>query len=602
MKEIYREVDFGPNETYIDRLASGVIHYGSKDPLLAFPEKITDKLAYWAEHTPNHVFLGIRNASDWQTLTYQEVWDKTTTVASYLLDMNFTKEDAIVILSENSLEHAILALAALHLGIVYSPISPAYSMVLDDLSKLKHCVELMTPKLVFAQNGKSYKKALNLCKELFNEVTIVTANGDMGLGFDKLLNAKNNKEAVAKIAKKVTSDTLAKVIFTSGSTGFPKGVKNHQEMLCANLQQISQVFPFMQKKPPVFVDWLPWNHTFGGNHNFGMTLYNGGSLYIDNGKPSEKDILQTVQNLKDISPTAYFNVPKGFEMLIPYLENDEQLRHKFFKNLQMLFYAGASLAQPIWDKLEELSMMTIGKKVPIISGFGSTESGPSAMFANWTGAFSGLLGIPVPGLDVKLLPDGDKIQACYKAPNITKGYYRNLEATKQVFDQDGYFLTGDAVKFLDENNPNKGLLFDGRLAEDFKLSTGTWVSVGVIIAKVLKTGSPLIKDVALTGLNEDFIGAILFLNKEVALSLTKLPVNTSLEEISNHAAVSVHLEKWLTVFNSTSTGSSTCIKKYVIATDEPSIDLGEITDKGSINQIAVLSHRKKLVASIYEKK
>lgn len=598
---MYKEVEFGPNKTYIKELANGVVHYGSEETLLAFPKKITDKLSYWAEHSPNQVFLGVKEGDEWKTLSYKEIWDQTITVASYLLELNFTKEDSIVILSENSFEHAILSLAALHVGIVYSPISPAYSLVSDDLHKLKHCVRLMTPKLVFAQNGKTFERGIQLCKELFPEAILLTAEGDKGIGFSQLLKSKNNLEAVSQSAEMVNGKTLAKVLFTSGSTGLPKGVMNHQEMWCANLQQINQAFPFMQNRPPVLVEWLPWSHTFGGNHNFGMALYNGGTIYIDNGKPSSRFIHETVQNLKEVAPTAYFNVPKGFEMLIPYLEKDDQLRQNFFKNLQMLFNAGATLTQPIWDKLEELSITTIGTKIPIVTGFGCTESAPSTMFANWEGAFSGLLGIPVAGIDIKLVPDGDKIQACYKAPNITKGYYRNPAATKKAFDKDGYYITGDAVKFLDENEPNKGLVFDGRIAEDFKLSTGTWVSVDTLKAKVLKTGSPLIQDVVLTGVDKDYIGAILFLNSDESLLLTGLSSNSSNKEVAKHADLIKHLEKWLIEFNATSTGSSTRILKFVIAEEEPSKALGEITDKGSINQRAVLSNRKNLVVSIYSK-
>lgn len=598
---MYKEVAFGPHKTYLKKLANGVVHYGSVETLLPFPKKITDKLSYWAEHSPHQIFLGIKEGEGWKTLTYKDAWEQTNTVASYLLKLKFTQEDSILILSENTLEHAILALAALHLGIIYSPVSPAYSLVSDDLYKLKHCVKLMTPKLVFAQSAKTYKNSLQLCEQQFPEATIVTGDGEMGIGFNKLLHGNTEHDEVTKSAKKVTGNTIAKILFTSGSTGLPKGVMNHQEMWCANLQQISQAFPFMQKQPPVLIDWLPWSHTFGGNHNFGMALYHGGSLYIDNGKPSAHGIQETIQNLQDISPTSYFNVPKGFDMLIPYLEKDIQLREKFFKDLQMLFCAGASMAQPIWDKLEELSMDTIGMKIPIITGFGCTESAPSSMFANWSGAFSGLLGVPVAGIDIKLVIDGDKMQACYRAPNITKGYYRNPEATQTAFDEEGYFITGDAVKFLNENEPNSGLVYDGRIAEDFKLSTGTWVGVDTLRAKVLKTGSPIIQNVVLTGMNKDFIGAILFLNKDAAISMNKLPLNTSLKEIANQAKVIKYLEKWLVEFNSTATGSSTHIEKFVIATEEASEALGEITDKGSINQRAVLNNRKSLVASIYTK-
>jgi feruloyl-CoA synthase len=485
-----------------------------------------------------------------------------------------------------------------HIGITYTSISPPYSLVSDDFGKLKHCLELMTPKVIFAQSGKVYQKAIEFAKTLFPETIVVTSDGENGVYFQEIGYTKATAD-VDVAAAKVNADTIAKVLFTSGSTGLPKGVMNHHEMWCANLQQITQVLPFMQQQPPVFIDWLPWNHTFGSNHNFGLALYNGGTILIDDGKPTHKGIEETVQNLREISPTAYFNVPKGFEMLLPYLEKEPALRENFFKNLNILFYAGASLAQPVWNRLEELAEETIGVKIPIITGLGCTESGPSAMFANWGGAFSGLLGVPVAGMDVKLVPDGDKMEARYKAPNVTKGYWRNDEATKNAFDEDGYYKTGDAVKFLDENKPDKGLVFDGRIAEDFKLSTGTWVNVGVLKAKVISTGSPIIQDVVLAGLDEEYIGAILFLNADACRKLANLSSEISNKETFLHKEVGNFINNWLTEFNKTSTGSSTVIKKYVISLESPSIDLGEITDKGSLNQRAVLKHRVELVNKMY---
>jgi feruloyl-CoA synthase len=355
----------------------------------------------------------------------------------------------------------------------------------------------------------------------------------------------------------------------------------------------------MSATPPVFIDWLPWNHTFGGNHNFGLALYNGGTLYIDDGKPTLQGIETTIQNLREISPTAYFNVPKGFEMLIPYLEKEPDLRQTFFKNLHMLFYAGASLAQPVWNRLEELAVETIGERIPIITGLGCTESGPSAMFANWGGAFSGLLGVPVAGMDVKIVPDGDKLEARYKAANVTKGYWRNEEETLKAFDEEGYYKTGDAVKFLDENCPDKGLIFDGRIAEDFKLSTGTWVNVGVLKAKLISAGSPIVQDVVLAGLDKEYISAILFLNAEACRKHADLSDEIHIKEVFQHETISEYLNSFLDQFNQSATGSATRIEKIVVALDPPSIDLGEITDKGSLNQRIVLKHRAHLVEQLY---
>ena len=600
---MYKDTAFGPTKTNKKQLENDVVHFKNEQLLANFPTKITDKLVHWANTKPDHTFIGRRNPTtrDWHKLSYAETLEKVKSIAQYLLNLEFTSDETIVILSENSLEHALLALASVHIGITYTSISPPYSLVSDDFGKLSHCLELMTPKVIFAQSGKVYQKAIELSKILFLEATIITVDGENGIYFQEMLNTKATADVDAAAAK-VNADTIAKVLFTSGSTGLPKGVMNHQGMWCANLQQITQVLPFMQQQSPVFIDWLPWNHTFGSNHNFGLALYNGGTILIDDGKPTPKGIEETVQNLREISPTAYFNVPKGFEMLIPYLEKEPVLRENFFKNLNILFYAGASLAQPVWNRLEELAVETIGVKIPIITGLGCTESGPSAMFANWGGAFSGLLGVPVAGMDVKLVPNGDKLEARYKAPNVTKGYWRNDEDTKKAFDEDGYYKTGDAVKFLDENNPDKGLVFDGRIAEDFKLSTGTWVNVGVLKAKVISKGSPIIQDVVLAGLDKEYIGAILFLNADACRELANLGSEISNEEAYLNVEVETFLNDWLAEFNITSTGSSTKIKKYVIAIEAPSIDLGEITDKGSLNQRAVLKHRTHLVNEMYSDK
>ncbi len=600
MENRFKKVDFGSTKTITRVHENGEIHFQLEQKLESFPEKFTQKLIHWAGIQPNKTFIARRNATDnnWINLTYEDTLNKVKSVAQYLLDLKFSNDETIVILSENSLEHAICALAAVHIGIPYSPISPPYSLVSDDFGKLKHCLETMTPKVIFAQSGRVYEKAIQLSKSLFPNVEILTAEGYNGTAFQTAIDTKFTAE-VDTAFQEVNADTVAKILFTSGSTGLPKGVINTQQMWCANLQQITQSLPFMQKKAPVFIDWLPWNHTFGGNHNFGLTLYNGGTLYIDEGKPTQKGIEITVQNLREISPTAYFNVPKGFEMLIPYLEKEPELKEKFFKNLNIIFYAGASLAQPIWNRLEELAIETIGEKIPIITGLGCTESGPSAMFANWGGAFSGLLGVPVAGMDVKLVPDGDKLEARYKAPNVTKGYWRNEEATAKAFDENGYYKTGDAVKFLDEANPDKGLVFDGRIAEDFKLSTGTWVNVGVLKAKVISTGSPIIQDVVLTGLDKEFIGALLFLNPDACRKLANLNENASIQDVFLHENTQNYLNEWQSAFNKASTGSSTLIKKFVVALKPPSIDLGEITDKGSLNQRAILKHRADLVQKIY---
>lgn len=591
---LFKNINFGPTNTIKTILEDGSILFKLEQPLGNYPEKITEKLVYWAENFPNKIFIAKKDTQNnsWEEISYSEALKKVKSIAQYLIELDFKEGETIAVLSDNSLEHALIALAALHIGISYSPISPAYSLVSSDYSKLEHCLKLLTPKIIFAQNNKEYCNALNFAKQLLPETKIIIKDKN----FSELLE-KTPTDAVERAFLKVKANTVAKILFTSGSTGMPKGVINSHEMWCANLQQISQAFPFMGTNPPVFLDWLPWNHTFGGNHNFGLVLYNGGTLYIDEGKPSPKGIEATVQNLKNISPTAYFNVPKGFEMLVPFLEKDVELRFNFLKNLNIIFYAGASLAQPIWNRLEELAVETIGHKIPIITGLGCTESGPSAMFVNWGGSFSGLLGVPVAGLEVKLVPDGDKLEARYKGPNLTKGYWRNTEATQNAFDKNGFYKTGDAVKFVNENKPSKGLIFDGRIAEDFKLSTGTWVNVGILKSKIVSAGSPIIQDVVLTGLDKEFVGAILFLNADACRQF--INKNLSNEEVFLHKKINKFIDETFQNLNKNATGSSTKIGKTIVAIEPPSIDLGEITDKGTLNQRAVLKHRTNLVEKLY---
>src|SRR5688500_18921955 len=556
-----RKVALGPKAVSVERSAGGSVYLRSPHALGAYPRKMTERLEHWARAAPDRLLFAQRNASGWRTLTYAGALQRARRVGQYLLGKNLSAERPLLVLSGNDIEHALLHLGAMYVGVPYAPVSPAYSLLSSDLAKLRFIRELLTPGLVFA-NGAQFERAL----QVFNGVEVL----------ERFADARGSPEKAQEAHARVGPDTIAKFLFTSGSTGEPKAVINTQRMWCANQAMIASMFAFFRDEPPVLVDWAPWHHTAAGNHDFGLVLYNGGSYYIDEGRPLPGAIETTVQNLREIAPTWYFNVPKGYEALLPYLRSDAELRKNFFSRLKVLWFAGAAIAQHVFDEMKALAFRARGESIPFLTGLGSTETAPYAMGRMWETHDASNMGLPPPGEDMLLVPLAGKYEARLKGPNITPGYWRQPELTAAAFDQDGFYRLGDAFQFADPADPQKGLLFRGRIAEDFKLATGTWVHVGPLRARVIEHVAPLARVVVFAGEGRSELGALIF------------PAGS--------AARNEYLEKLRTLG---STGSSNRVARVLLLDEPPSLDAGEMTDKGSINQRAVLARRAGLVEELY---
>jgi feruloyl-CoA synthase len=597
----YRDVRVGGClSATVEERPGGVKVLRSNEPLQAYPQRLTDTLEHWAREVPQRVFVARRDPDGaWRTITYAQMLERAQRIGQALARRGLSRERPIAILSDNDLEHLMLALGAMWVGVPYVPVSPAYSLVSQDYGKLRHILGVTTPAMVFA-TGEAYAKAIAAAVPA--DVEIVLASGAIEgravTPFEQLLAASPGPEAAAAHAQ-VGPDTIVKFLFTSGSTKEPKGVINTQRMICANLQMIRQAFAFLQDEPPVLVDWLPWNHTFGGNHNVGIVLYNGGTLYIDEGKPTAAAIGPTLRNLRDISPTVYFNVPKGFEEIARAMDHDDALRESLFHRVKAFMYSGAGLSQAVWDKLHAHAERAIGQRVRILTGLGMTETAPSCLFALGTDVRSGHVGLPCPGVDVKLVPIEGKLEVRFRGPNVMPGYWRASDRTAEAFDDEGYYCTGDAVVFVDPADPQRGLAFDGRIAEDFKLSSGTFVSVGPLRARIILDGSPCVQDVVVAGLDRDEVGILVFPRIDECRRLADLPADMPAPEVLRHPAVRAFFQQLVDRQWRAGTGSANRVARAHVLVDPPSIDRGEITDKGSINQRAVLGHRAALVDALY---
>lgn len=602
MTKTCREVGFGKIRVGVEHTAGGEMIVRADTPLDPFPAKLTERLDHWARMAPNRVFLAQRHPDGgWREMTYARTLDQVRRIAQALLDRGLSRERGIAILSGNDMEHALLGLAAQYVGIPYAPVSTAYSLVSTDFGKLRHVLGLVTPGLVFAADGRRFEPAMRAVVPEGVEVVVthVPPDGMPATPFEALTTT-DPTAAVDTASAAVGPDTVAKLLFTSGSTGMPKGVINTQRMMCANQQMLRQVFTFLAEEPPVLVDWLPWNHTFGGNHNFNMALYNGGSFYIDEGRPVADGVLPTVANLREIAPTMYFNVPKGFEALVPHLRTEPELARRFFSRLKVLFYAGAGLSPFIWESLEDLAVATCGERIPFVSSLGSTETAPAAVICNRPVDQPGIVGVPAPGVEIKLVPTAEKLELRLRGPNITPGYWRQDEMNAKAFDEDGFYRMGDALRFVDPDRPELGFVFDGRITEDFKLATGTWVSVSTLRGLVLREFAPLVSDVVVAGHDRDHVAILIVPDVPACRDFCPDFARGQPDaEVLRRPEVRRHFQEALDRVAGAATGSSNRIDRAIILEERPSLDAGEITDKGSLNQRAVLTHRAVLVEALY---
>ena len=595
---------FAPPQVEHVRYQDGSYVLRSARPLAAVPRAVGVWLERWAGEDPGRTFLAARAApGGWRTLSYGEAFKTAQAIGQSLFERGLVRPSArpILILADNGLDHALLVLGAMHVGVPVAPVSVAYARLSQDFAKLRYIFDLVDPELIYVDDAERFQGALKAIGATRTE--IVASRGSLAgaslTSFQSLCGATPSGE-VAQAYARVGPETVAKILFTSGSTGQPKGVINTQRMMCVNQESAAATWPFLERHPPVIVDWLPWNHTFGGNHNFNMMLRNGGTLYIDEGKPVPALIGQTVANLREISPTVVFNVPRGYAALLDYLETEPGLRQSFFGRLDMLLYAAAALPQSLWDRLQSLGLEVRGEKVPFVSSWGLTETAPIATSVHWPLDAPGNIGVPVPGVEVRLVPVGEKLEVRVKGDNVTPGYFKDPGQSRQALDEEGWFKTGDAVRLADPANPAAGLLFDGRTAENFKLSSGTWVNVGTLRTAIIAATAPVIEDAVITGHDRDEVGVLIFPSLAGITGLTPhLGSKAALADRLADPRVRQAIIEGLARHNAMTQGSSMRIGRCLMLIDPPSIDAGEITDKGYLNQRAVLAQRVELVERLY---
>ncbi|WP_374105715.1 feruloyl-CoA synthase [Pseudomonas sp. NKUCC02_KPG] len=596
----YREVAIGHPAVEVLEVG-GILHMRSLETLEPMPERLLDRLVHWAQIRPGHTFIAARDADgQWRRISYAQMLEDVRAIAQSLLAYGLGAERPLAILSGNDIEHLQMALGAMYAGIPYCPVSPAYSLLSQDFAKLRHVCDLLQPGLIFVSDAAVYQRAVGAV--LPSDTPLVAVRGEMAgrpqVSFASLLEQPGGAEAQAAFMAS-GPDSIAKFLFTSGSTKLPKAVITTQRMLCANQQMLLQTFPVFAEEPPVLVDWLPWNHTFGGSHNLGIVLYNGGTLYLDGGKPTAQGFAETLRNLKEISPTAYLTVPKGWEELVTALETDSELRERFFARIKLFFFAAAGLSQSIWDRLDRVAEQHCGERIRMMAGLGMTEASPSCTFTTGPLSMAGYIGLPAPGCEVRLVPVDGKLEGRFRGPHIMPGYWRAPEQSAEAFDDEGFYRSGDAIKLADPCNPQWGLMFDGRLAEDFKLSSGVFVSVGPLRNRAVLEGSPYVQDLVIAAPDRECLGALVFARLYECRQLSGLPADASDAQVLASEPVRQWFADWLQRLNLQASGNASRLEWIALQDEAASIDRGEITDKGSINQRAVLQWRAAHVEALY---
>ncbi|WP_417207286.1 feruloyl-CoA synthase [Antarctobacter sp.] len=573
--------------------ADGTILLRSGHAMTAPATRTGDWLDHWSEITPHAVFLAERSGGGWREVTYGEARDAVRLIAASLLARGMNADTPILILSGNGVDHGLLTLAAQYVGVPTVPLAEQYALIPGAWPQLEHCAQLVKPAMVFADDGARFATAL--AHDLFDGVErVVARNPQAGETELAAMLRAGDGLAVAAAALQVGPETVAKYLMTSGSTSHPKGVITTQAMMCANQAQIADALPFLRERAPRIVDWLPWNHVFGGSHNFNMMLANGGALYIDGGKPIPAKIAETIENNRLMNGTMAFNVPVGFAMLRNALKADADLRRQYFEDLDMLFYAGASLPQDVWTDLEDMARAVRGEALLVNSSWGLTETAPACLIQHEPTTMSGIIGVPMTGVEVKLIPDADmRCEIRVRGPNIMPGYLNDPEKTAEAFDDEGFFLTGDAVKFVDEGDLTKGMRFDGRISEDFKLLTGTWVRAATLRLELMIEYAPLVQDIVVCGADRAEVGLMIFPSAEALALAGDTKDGGALMSAALRAALAAKLAL------RTGHGSAARITRVIVLAEPPSLGDGEITAKGNLNYRKVLSRRADLVDRLY---